>query len=224
MNKHLERWDRRYASSERVWSAGPNETVASEVADLPPGRALDLGCGEGRHAIWLASQGWQVTAIDFSSIGIDRARILAKKSGVEVEWLVADVASYCPPAGGFDLVVISFLHTGAAERSKWLAAAVKALRPGGTLLYVGHDRSKVDHGPGRSENDHGHDGRPKDPATFPAAQDIARSLPGFIIEKSQLVERNLGAETGHREAGAPPAAAFDTLVRARKPETGHSPA
>ena len=98
-------WDARYAATQRVWSAAPNQFVAAELSELPPGRALDLAAGEGRNAIWLAERGWQVTAIDFSAVAIERGR----SSGVDVDWVVGDVATHLLPSA-VDLVLISYLQ------------------------------------------------------------------------------------------------------------------
>ena len=84
-------WDERYRSSELIWGAGPNRFLVEEVAGLPAGRALDLACGEGRNAIWLAQRGWQVVAVDFSAVALDKARRLADQRGTSVEWVMADV-------------------------------------------------------------------------------------------------------------------------------------
>ena len=128
-------WDARYTESELVWSAEPNLFLPPLVEDREPGTALDLACGEGRNAIWLARQGWDVTAVDFSSVGIDKARRLA--GDLDVEWVVADVTHY-EPARHFDLVVIFYLHLPDAEMAKVFDRAVAAVRPGGTLFGVGH--------------------------------------------------------------------------------------
>src|SRR5690242_10217857 len=100
-------WDARYAAVELVWSAGPNQFLVAELAEagLSPGRALDVACGEGRNAIWLAAQGWQVTAADFSRVAIDKARARSD----EVDWQVADVVEWSPPAQAFDLVIVFYL-------------------------------------------------------------------------------------------------------------------
>jgi SAM-dependent methyltransferase len=103
-------WDKRYADAELVWSADPNQFFAAEVADLPTGRGLDLGTGEGRNAMWLANQGWEVTAVDFSAVAIDKARAIAESRGLSVTWVVADMSDYIPDAGSFDLVALVYLH------------------------------------------------------------------------------------------------------------------
>lgn len=128
-------WDARYAATDRLWSATPNATVAELVGDLAPGRALDVAAGEGRHAAWLAGLGWLVTAVDFSAVGIDRGRAGAAGLGYPIDWVVADVREWTPPAGTtFDLVLVAYLHMPGDIFSRlrgWLA-------PGGRLVVVGH--------------------------------------------------------------------------------------
>ncbi len=89
-------WDERYAASGLVWSSGPNRTVADEVGGLTAGTALDLGAGEGRNALWLAEQGWTVTAVDFSAVGLDKARAIARQRRLQLTTAVADVTRYHP--------------------------------------------------------------------------------------------------------------------------------
>src|SRR5687768_6279671 len=120
-------WDERYAGTELVWTAEPNRFLAAEVGGLTPGRALDVACGEGRNAVWLASLGWTVTGVDFSPVGLDKARRLAQERGVSVEWVTADVTTYEPPAGAFDLVVVLYLHLPAPALAVVLARAAHAL-------------------------------------------------------------------------------------------------
>ena len=107
-------WDSRYAGSDRVWSASPNAWVSDTIGAWTPGRALDLGAGEGRHAVWLASLGWQVTAVDFSAVGIERGRAGAREAGVDVDWVVADVGTWEPPDGATFVLVFAGLpaHRG----------------------------------------------------------------------------------------------------------------
>lgn len=99
-----EGWNRRYETAELVWTAEPNQFLVAEVASLPPGTVLDLGAGEGRNAVWLAQQGWRVTAVDFSDVGLAKADQLAAAARVEVTTVCADVADHTPPPGGTLLV------------------------------------------------------------------------------------------------------------------------
>ena len=105
-----EDWNARYAQKELVWTAEPNRLFAAEVGGLAPGRALDLACGEGRNAVWLAERGWQVTGVDFSDVALAKAAELAASRGVEVEWVVADVLDYEPEPRAFDLVAVLYLQ------------------------------------------------------------------------------------------------------------------
>ncbi|MEV0096986.1 FAD-dependent oxidoreductase [Streptomyces sp. NPDC050738] len=133
-------WDARYAESRRIWSGNPNVAMVREVADLEPGRALDLGCGEGADAIWLARRGWQVTATDISAVALERAVAHAEESGVadRVDFRQHDLSESFPE-GDFDLVSAQFLHSmGEFPREEILRRAAAAVAPGGTLLVEGH--------------------------------------------------------------------------------------
>ncbi|MEV8403175.1 class I SAM-dependent methyltransferase [Streptomyces niveus] len=135
-------WDSRYGDSDRVWSGNPNTVLVREVTGMRPGRALDLGCGEGADAIWLAAQGWRVTASDISGVALDKARRHAADAagGVadRIDWQRHDLGVSFP-AGTFDLVSTHFLHTpGDMPREEILRAAAAAVAPGGVLLIVGH--------------------------------------------------------------------------------------
>jgi len=191
-------WDARYAAADLVWSAGPNQFVEAETEDLRPGRALDLAAGEGRNAIWLAERGWQVTAVDFSRVALQKAAHLAVARGVAIEVVEDDVTMYAPDAGAFDLVVVAYLQTTARDRARWLRSSVDALAPGGTLLIVGHDRSNLDGGYGG----------PQDAAVLATPEEIAGALSALEIEKAELVERVVSTPDGDRVA-------IDHLVRAR---------
>ncbi|MGW7413639.1 SAM-dependent methyltransferase [Streptomyces sp. NPDC054863] len=133
-------WDNRYSESNRIWSGNPNSVLVREVTGLTPGRALDLGCGEGADTVWLARQGWQVTATDISRVALGRAAEHAAEAGVaervDHQWhRLGD--SF--PAGTFDLVSSQFLHSeGGLPRKEILRTAAAAVAPGGTLLIVGH--------------------------------------------------------------------------------------
>ena len=107
-----EDWDRRYSGRELIWTAEPNRFLVAEASDLEPGRALDLACGEGRNAIWLAERGWRVTGVDFSEVALAKAAQPAASRGVEGEWVAADLVSYRPEPGAFDLVLAGHMHDG----------------------------------------------------------------------------------------------------------------
>jgi SAM-dependent methyltransferase len=135
-----EMWNARYAESAQIWSGRPNVVLVEEVQDLTPGRALDLGCGEGADAIWLAQQGWQVTAIDISSVALERAAKHASVAGVgdQIDWRQHELGKSFPD-GTFDLVSAQFLHSmGNLPREEILRTAADAVAPGGILLIEGH--------------------------------------------------------------------------------------
>ncbi|MEV2244484.1 class I SAM-dependent methyltransferase [Streptomyces sp. NPDC049970] len=135
-----EMWDDRYRESDRIWSGNPNTVLVREVEGLTPGRALDLGCGEGADAVRLARWGWRVTATDISRVALDRAAVHAADAGVAdlIHWQWHDLgASF--PEGEYDLVSAQFLHSmGDLPRERILREAAAAVAPGGVLLIVGH--------------------------------------------------------------------------------------
>ena len=195
-------WDARYARRAQRWSRGPTERVVREFGGLAPARALDIGCGEGRNAIWLASKGWQVRAVDFSALAIERGKERAAKLGLSIDWMVADATTLSLPER-FDLVMVVFLHTPAAERARWMECARDAVRNGGTFFYLGHDASNLEHG----------HGGPRSSDVLCTPDDIVHALPGFRIETATVVERSASAEPGHRSVSKD-AVARDALVRA----------
>ncbi|MBO0776350.1 MAG: class I SAM-dependent methyltransferase, partial [Actinobacteria bacterium] len=194
-----EQWDQLYAGTELVWTAGPNQFVAEELAGEPPGRVLDLGTGEGRNAIWLAGQGWQVTAVDFAAAGLAKAQRLAAARGVTVEWVQADLRRYQPAQGAYDLVLIAYIHLPWAEFAALLSAAESALAPGGTLLVVGHDADNISRGYGG----------PQDPEILHRAGDVVAALPGLAIRRAGQARRKVQTDAGERVA-------IDTVVRAQR--------
>jgi SAM-dependent methyltransferase len=139
-------WDRRYAAEDLVWGADPNRFVVDLVSGLVPGDAVDLACGEGRNAVWLARQGWRVTALDFSPVALARGARLAAEAGVEVDWREVDVERRTVPEA--DLVLLAYLHLPPRARTGVLRAAAAAVRPGGALVLVGHDRRNLGDGVG----------------------------------------------------------------------------
>jgi SAM-dependent methyltransferase len=138
-----EAWDERYLTTERLWSTGPNMTVEDRLADREPGIGLDLASGEGRNAIWLASKGWQMTAVEFSSVALERARELS----TDVEFIEANVFTW-EPDGTFDLILIAYLQVEAEPLAELVERAIRWLNPGGELFMIGHDISNLDEGVG----------------------------------------------------------------------------
>ncbi len=134
-------WDRRHAGSGLRWTAEPNPVVIEQLAGLHPGRALDLACGVGRNAVWLATQGWRVTGLDFSDVAIRKARELSRRFDVTPDWIHADVLGWTPRPRSYNLVTICYLHLPPSERRAVLCDAVNAIIPGGTLLLLGQDRA-----------------------------------------------------------------------------------
>ena len=197
-------WDERYASSTLLWSAGPNRFLEAEVAGLAPGRAIDLACGEGRNALWLAEQGWDVTAVDFSTVAIERGRELGARRGVDVEWVLADVLEYEPALSTFDLVVVCYLQIPPDELRTVLARGAGAVTQGGVLLAIGHHERNLTEGYGG----------PKDPTLLWSAEAVTGALGGLHIERADTVLRPVDGAT-----------AIDVLVRASHPPDlfGHSP-
>ena len=196
-----ERWNRRHAASDRVHATVvPNRFLVAEIADRPPGTALDLACGAGRNAVWLAERGWRVTAVDFSPVALALARDLAASRGVEIDWIEADVVTWAPEGRSWDLVTVLYLQLPAAERRAALRHAADAVRPGGTLLVVGHDLLNLTEGwAGPTQAD----------VLFTPA-DIVVEIGDLRVEKAERVRRPV-------EDGAVVHEAIDALVRARRP-------
>lgn len=131
-------WDERYRASDRLWSGRPNGALVVEVADLPPGRVLDVGCGEGADAVWLASRGWEVTALEVSGVALERAAGHARDAGVSVRWVHAGLAEASLPSGSFDLVSAQYPALQRTPDAAAEKALLEAVAPGGVLLLVHH--------------------------------------------------------------------------------------
>jgi SAM-dependent methyltransferase len=183
-----------------VWSAEPNRFLVEELDGLAPGAALDLACGEGRNAIWLARSGWDVTGVDFSGVAVDKARRMAAEAGVAARFIEADLAEHVPEPGSADLVVLMYLQVPEPLRTTVLERAAAALRPGGTLLWVAHDRSNLDGG----------HGGPRNPDVLSAPEGVAAALAGLEVLRAEVVRRPVRTDEGE-------AVALDTLVRAVRP-------
>src|SRR5262245_37512424 len=170
-------WDARYTEREgAMWSGRPNGRLVAEVTDLPPGTALDVGCGEGADAIWLASRGWKVTAIDVSDVAVGRARSAAEQAGVAVDWIAGDALRTPLPPRSFDLVTTQYPALPKAAGEAAVRALLDTVRPGGLLLAVYHDL-------GDEHREH-LAARGLDPADFVSIDDIERLLGGdFAVER-----------------------------------------
>jgi SAM-dependent methyltransferase len=195
-----EQWDERYRSTDLVWGTPPNRWVERELADLAPGRALDLACGEGRNALWLAVRGWQVSAIDFSAVALDKGRALESRQAppTRVDWVHADATTY-RSAEHVDLALLCYLQLPRAEWRAALIRAADALGSGGTLLVIGHDSTNIADGVGG----------PQDPAVLFTAADVVADLAGTDL----VIER---AEAVHRPVDGADRPAVDALVRAHR--------
>lgn len=139
-------WDERYAASEQLWSGRVNPVLEAEAADLPPGRALDAGCGEGGDAMWLAERGWNVTAIDVSTVAVNRATVEWKRRGIRAGAAMfkqRDLTEWSPPVRGFGLVSAQYLHVLPEVRDVIYQRLADAVEPGGLLLMVLHDRADL---------------------------------------------------------------------------------
>ena len=197
-------WDARYQGRELVWGTAPNRFVADELAGLAPGRALDVACGEGRNALWLAGRGWQVTGVDFSAAGLERARRLAAAGGLgdRVDFVLGDAVAGPLPEGPFDAVVVAYLQLPADQRRAALRHAARALAADGTLLVVGHDTANLTDGVGG----------PQDPAVLYSPEDVVADLadlPGLTVERAERVTRPVQLDGADRTA-------IDALIRARR--------
>ena len=190
-------WDARYAASDRVWSVGPNQFVASELAGLAPGRAVDLAAGEGRNAVWLAGLGWSVTAVDFSAVALERGRDGAPDA--DVDWVTADVLAWRPDAPTYDLALIAYLQLPADERGQAVRSAFGCLREGGTFLLVAHDSSNLTEGTGG----------PQDPTVLMTADDVLYDLgdAAYDVVSAGRLERQVPSADGTTLT------AYDVLVR-----------
>ena len=187
-----EEWDQRYAE-QRQWSAEPNALVGELLAVLPPGDAVDLAAGEGRHALWLAGLGWRVTAVDFSEVGLGRGR--SQPGAGEVTWVTADVTAWATEPESLDLVLVAYLHLADADTTALLTRAVGWLRPGGRLLVLGHDVENITAGVGG----------PQEPAILHSVDRLAPVAALLDVDRLEQVRRATPAGT-----------ALDTLLWGRR--------
>jgi SAM-dependent methyltransferase len=182
-------WDQKYLAADHLWSHGPNIFVADRLAAATPGRGLDLGAGEGRNAIWLAERGWDMTAVDFSPVAVERGR----SRGSPVDFQIADIREW-EPEGKFDLILIAYTHLQEDDLRALVKRASGWLNPGGELFMIGHDRSNLEHG----------HGGPQVPEVLWDLGVLREAVAGLELVEAQVVRRPV--EDTY---------ALDTLVRAR---------
>ncbi|MCD2106210.1 MULTISPECIES: class I SAM-dependent methyltransferase [Rhodococcus] len=202
-------WDKKYEESELVWGAPPNELLVEYATALPHGQALDLACGEGRNALWLATRGWEVTGVDYSAVAIEKARTIAARSPRSVldrlDYRCGDVtvADYAPGNGqAYDLTLLLYLHLPAPQRTLVVNRAINSLKPDGILMILGHDRSNIDYGVGG----------PQDPEILYTPEELMQEFRG------QLEFEIAGNPHRHTETGI----AIDALVIGRKSGVGNA--
>lgn len=168
-------WDQRYA--ENPWPTAPDPALAELAGPLAPRQALDVGCGPGRNAIWLARQGWSVTGVDASAVGIEQAEARARDAGVSLRLVKADFLDYLSRSPQFDLVVVANIHLAPAEAEQLFAAAASAVAPGGHLFIVGHHIDSL----GRAG--------PPDPERLFSEERLAGLFPTLSVDRLERQER-----------------------------------
>ncbi|WP_323960413.1 methyltransferase domain-containing protein [Arthrobacter sp. JZ12] len=205
-------WNARYSEKQRIWSGRPNPQLVAEAEALAPGTALDVGCGEGADALWLAARGWRVTGVDISTVALARAaeheaELSATNNAAAptVSWEHRDLTRDEPPAGFFDLVTAQYLHLPTDQREPLFRALARAVAPGGTLLIVGHDPSDLN----------GEAPRPQLPDLYFTPEDIA----ALLDDESPGSWEHQVRQTRPREASGPDGATLavaDAVYRGRR--------
>ncbi|MCT6781826.1 class I SAM-dependent methyltransferase [Streptomyces sp. CS7] len=191
--ERTEHWDDRYRSRAQVFSGNPNGVLVTEAAGLAPGRALDVGCGEGADALWLARRGWRVTGADISEVALGRAAAAspAGEAGDRVTWTRADLLTQPPPAGAFDLVSVHYFPVERRAGHSALRGLLDAVAPGGTFLFVTHTRA--------DPAEHREEGF--DPARFSWPDDAVRLMgPAWNILVDETRPRTAPAPAGTRHS------------------------
>jgi SAM-dependent methyltransferase len=210
--------DARYAKGQ-IWSSEANrffvDAVRAHGLDRPAegARAIDLGCGEGRNAIWLAMLGWSVTGVDMSAVGIDRGRATAEANDLGINWIVADLEAWDLGTGVWDLIAVVFVHWPTDKRLPFLQRIVDGLAPGGHVVVVGHDRTNIEHGHGGPQN--------PDVLTTPDELATWFRAAGLEVLEAREVLRPVSLEPGHGSVAADEATtadAIDHVVVAQRPE------
>jgi SAM-dependent methyltransferase len=200
-------WDHRYGA-DPIWSGNPNGTLVNEIDDLSPGRALDVGAGEGGDAIWLAEKGWTVTASDISKRALERVAAEAEHRGLRIECQHTDANGLEPfESGAFDLVSAQYAAIPRTPDGRGVRNVLDAVAPGGTLLVVSHDLD-----PMRAPIDTHEHSRAFDPDAYVRLQDFAAALadaPGWTIQVHEKRLRPPGAVAASHHID-------DVVLRARR--------
>lgn len=204
MNQKKLNWNKKYSEREWVWSPEPTTALVETLIDLPAGQALDLGAGEGRNSIWLAAKGWQVTAVDFSSVGIEKGQQIAKKQSLDINWRCHDLEDFTAATDSFSLLIWVYVHIPNSLRQSIWTRLLSSLKPGGHFIYIGHDPANIGRGAGGPQN----------AEVLASRDDVCSDLQGFQILESKLIERPYGTDPGH--GGQTNATALDALVHAIK--------
>lgn len=193
-----ETWDERYRATDRLWSKGPNMFVADRLGPAEPGVGIDVASGEGRNAIWLAERGWDMTAVDFSEVAVERGRSASDK----VDFVVADILTW-EPDKTFDLALIAYLHLPPSQMEEAVKRVVSWLKPGGELFLIGHDVSNLEDG----------HGGPQVPEILNEVEATLDWIEDMDVVEAQVVRRPVETDEGVVYAR-------DTLVRARAVDGG----
>ncbi|GGF93834.1 SAM-dependent methyltransferase [Rhodococcoides trifolii] len=196
-------WDTKYAGQELKWGSPPNQFVVEFTTSLPPGRALDLACGEGRNALWLATRGWTVDAVDFSAEGLRKGVAVARTATNAIQsrlrWVRKDVTELIVEPN-YDLVLVLYLHLQPGARKQVVDTAISALKPEGILVICGHDSANLTDGVGG----------PQDPQILYTPADLVNDIDGRLDVRT--------AETRRRDLAE--GSALDAVVFARKTDVG----